>query len=195
MCSPIELIVCRLCLSAASSGGQSYHFLTTFGCILECPLFKDIVSVQQDDFSIAELSAQVRADDASNGAIVTFTGIVRQLSSGPGLEAMYLEHYPGMTEKALSAIIHQARERWPLGNVVVVHRIGRLELNDNIVFVGVGSAHRQAAFEAAQFIMDYLKRDAPFWKKEITIDGEHWVEAKQSDLDAADKWQEQVART
>ncbi|WP_428034910.1 molybdopterin synthase catalytic subunit MoaE [Amphritea sp.] len=151
-------------------------------------MFKDIVSVQTEDFSIGTLSEQVRADDASHGAIVTFTGIVRQLPDGAGLEAMYLEHYPGMTEKALQNIISQARKRWPLGNVVVVHRVGRLELNANIVFVGVGSAHRLAAFQAAQFIMDYLKRDAPFWKKEITLEGEHWVEAKQSDLDAADNW-------
>lgn len=151
-------------------------------------MFKDFVSVQTDDFSLAELADQVRSEDASSGAVVTFTGIVRQLTSGPGLQAMYLEHYPGMTEKALNGIICQARSRWSLGNVVVVHRIGRLELNENIVFVGVGSAHRRAAFEAAQFIMDYLKRDAPFWKKEITVEGEHWVEAKQSDLDAAEKW-------
>ena len=151
-------------------------------------MFKDIVSVQTDDFSIGMLSEQVRADDGSHGAIVTFTGVVRQLPNGQDLQAMYLEHYPGMTEKALCTIVRQARERWPLGNVVVVHRIGRLELNDNIVFVGVGSAHRLAAFQAAQFIMDYLKRDAPFWKKEITAAGEYWVEAKQSDLDAADNW-------
>ncbi|WP_299198844.1 molybdopterin synthase catalytic subunit MoaE [uncultured Amphritea sp.] len=151
-------------------------------------MFKDIVSVQTEDFSIGQLSEKVRVDDASHGALVTFTGIVRQLPDGPGLEAMYLEHYPGMTEKALIGIITQARNRWPLGNIVVVHRIGRLELNDNIVFVGVASAHRLAAFQAAQFIMDYLKRDAPFWKKEITVAGEYWVEAKQSDLDAADNW-------
>lgn len=151
-------------------------------------MFKDYVSVQSEDFAIAELTEQVRAEDASNGAIVTFTGIVRELSDKEGLLAMYLEHYPGMTEKALEKIATQARERWPLGNVVIVHRIGELALNDNIVFVGVGSAHRVAAFAAAQFIMDYLKRDAPFWKKEITAEGETWVEAKSTDLDAADAW-------
>ncbi|MDO6565229.1 molybdopterin synthase catalytic subunit MoaE [Amphritea sp. 1_MG-2023] len=147
-----------------------------------------MVSIQSEDFSIADLSEQVRAQDLSNGAIVTFTGVVRELASGPVLQAMYLEHYPGMTEKALARIIEQARQRWSLGNVVVVHRVGELTLNDNIVFVGVASAHRLAAFQAAQFIMDYLKRDAPFWKKEITTAGENWVEAKQSDLDAADRW-------
>ncbi|RTE67705.1 molybdopterin synthase catalytic subunit MoaE [Amphritea opalescens] len=151
-------------------------------------MYKDSVSVQVEDFSIAHLCQQIRADDVSNGAIVTFTGIVRELSDDPKLKAMYLEHYPGMTEKALANIIAQARQRWTLGNVVVVHRIGHLLLNDNIVFVGVASAHRVAAFQAAQFIMDYLKRDAPFWKKEITTAGEYWVEAKQSDLDAADSW-------
>lgn len=151
-------------------------------------MFSNSISVQAENFSIGELSEQVRANDASNGAIVTFTGIVRELASGPGLEAMYLEHYPGMTEKSLEQIAEQARQRWQLGNVVIVHRIGRLDLNENIVFIGVGSAHRVDAFAAAQFIMDYLKRDAPFWKKEITVEGEHWVEAKQSDLNAAGDW-------
>lgn len=151
-------------------------------------MFKDYVSVQNEDFAIAELTEKVRADDASNGAIVTFTGIVRELSDTTGLQAMYLEHYPGMTERALGKIASQARERWALGNIVIVHRIGELALNDNIVFVGVGSAHRVAAFAAAQFIMDFLKRDAPFWKKEITAEGEVWVEAKCSDLQAAEAW-------
>lgn len=151
-------------------------------------MFSNSISVQAENFSIGELSEQVRANDASNGAIVTFTGIVRELASGPGLEAMYLEHYPGMTEKSLEQIAEQARQRWQLGNIVIVHRIGRLDLNENIVFIGVGSAHRVDAFAAAQFIMDYLKRDAPFWKKEITVEGEHWVEAKKSDLNAAGDW-------
>ncbi|GGK81618.1 molybdopterin synthase catalytic subunit MoaE [Amphritea balenae] len=151
-------------------------------------MYKDSIAVQTEDFDIAGLTAQIRVNDASNGAIVTFTGIVREMASGPGLEAMYLEHYPGMTEKALQKIADQARERWELGNIVIVHRIGKLMLNENIVFIGVGSAHRVAAFEAAQFIMDYLKRDAPFWKKEITSTGEHWVEAKQTDLTAAENW-------
>jgi molybdopterin synthase catalytic subunit len=146
------------------------------------------IRVQNEDFVISDLTEQVRANDASSGAIVTFTGIVRELAEAGGLKALYLEHYPGMTEKALEQIAQQARERWDLGNIVIVHRVGELALNANIVFVGVGSAHRVNAFEAAQFIMDYLKRDAPFWKKEITAEGESWVEQKQSDLDAADTW-------
>ena len=147
------------------------------------------IKVQTDDFDIGQLSEQVRADDATSGAIVTFTGIVREMEVvNDHLKALYLEHYPGMTEKALLSIADQARERWELGNVVIVHRVGELALNENIVFVGVGSAHRDNAFLAARFIMDYLKRDAPFWKKEITGEGEQWVEQKKTDMDAAQEW-------
>lgn len=147
------------------------------------------VLVQQENFDIGTLSEKVRAENGTSGAIVTFTGIVRELvTKDNSLKSLYLEHYPGMTEKALSKIAEQARERWPLENIVICHRVGKLSLNDNIVFVGVGSAHRVAAFEAAQFIMDYLKKDAPFWKKEVSTAGENWVEQKQSDLDAADNW-------
>ncbi|MCO4756991.1 MAG: molybdopterin synthase catalytic subunit MoaE [Oceanospirillaceae bacterium] len=147
------------------------------------------IKVQTDDFNIGQLSEQVRADDATSGAIVTFTGIVREMEVvDDRLKALYLEHYPGMTEKALLSIADQARERWELGNIVIVHRVGELALNANIVFVGVGSAHRDNAFLAARFIMDYLKRDAPFWKKEITDDGEQWVEQKKTDMDAAEEW-------
>lgn len=151
---------------------------------------KTVVLVQTEDFNIGELSERVRAEDATSGAIVTFTGIVRELeNTDASLDALYLEHYPGMTEKALEKIANQARQRWELGNIVIAHRVGTLPLNENIVFVGVGSAHRVNAFEAAQFVMDYLKRDAPFWKKEISSQGESWVEQKQSDLDAAEDWQ------
>ena len=147
------------------------------------------IKVQTDDFDIGQLSEQVRADDATSGAIVTFTGIVREMEVvDDHLKALYLEHYPGMTEKALRSIADQARERWELGNVVIVHRVGELALNENIVFVGVGSAHRDNAFLASRFIMDYLKRDAPFWKKEITGEGEQWVEQKKTDMDAAKEW-------
>lgn len=147
------------------------------------------VYVQTDDFDIGDLSERVRANDATSGAIVTFTGIVRELATtNDTLDALFLEHYPGMTERALEKISEQARERWNLGNIVISHRVGRLRLNENIVFVGVGSAHRIEAFEAAQFIMDYLKKSAPFWKKEISSGGESWVEQKQSDLDAAKRW-------
>lgn len=147
------------------------------------------IFVQNEDFDIGGLAARLRADDASSGAIVTFTGIVRELEQvDTQLQGLFLEHYPGMTEKALHKIADQARQRWTLGNIVIVHRVGRLTLNDNIVFIGVASAHRAVAFEAAQFIMDYLKKDAPFWKKEISDQGDYWVEQKQSDLDAAQDW-------
>ena len=149
---------------------------------------KTTILVQEADFEIGYLSEAVRTDDASSGAIVTFTGVVRELNDNASLQALFLEHYPGMTEQSLQNIADLARNRWDLGNIVICHRVGRLCLNDNIVFVGVGSAHRVNAFAAAQFIMDYLKKDAPFWKKEITADGENWVEQKSSDLDAADKW-------
>lgn len=145
------------------------------------------IQIQPDDFKLAELEALLRANDGGSGAVVTFTGIVRELTGG-GLKGLFLEHYPGMTERALESIVDKARQRWQLHNVVVIHRIGHLMLNDNIVFVGVGSAHRKDAFAAAQFIMDYLKKDAPFWKKEISPDGDHWVEQKQSDLSAAESW-------
>jgi molybdopterin synthase catalytic subunit len=148
----------------------------------------DFISIQTEDFDIAALHAQLRAEDASCGAIVTFTGIVRELEGAERLKGIFLEHYPGMTQKALASIVAQARERWPLGRVCVIHRIGELLGNDNIVYVGVSSRHRVAAFEAAQFIMDYLKRDAPFWKKELLGDDARWVEQKSSDLDAAEKW-------
>lgn len=147
----------------------------------------NLVCVQAEDFSVGDLYAWLKPSDAQNGAVVTFTGIVREHVEAQ-MERMYLEHYPGMTEKALEAIVTQARARWPLGQVAVIHRVGELTLNDNIVFVGVSSAHRAAAFEAAQFIMDYLKKDAPFWKKEIGAQSEHWVEQKASDLEAANKW-------
>lgn len=147
------------------------------------------IVIQTEDFSIGELAEKVRTDKASSGAIVTFTGIVRELDMADShLASLFLEHYPGMTEKALESIADKARERWPLGNIVICHRVGELALNENIVFVGVGSAHRVAAFEAAQFIMDYLKKEAPFWKKERSTAGESWVEQKQSDLDAAESW-------
>ena len=149
---------------------------------------KTTILVQEADFEIGYLSESVRTDDATSGAIVTFTGVVRELSDNASLQALFLEHYPGMTEQSLQNIADLARDRWDLGNIIICHRIGRLGLNDNIVFVGVGSAHRVNAFAAAQFIMDYLKKDAPFWKKEITAGGEHWVEQKNSDLDAAAKW-------
>jgi molybdopterin synthase catalytic subunit len=145
------------------------------------------ISVQQQAFDIGLEFAALHQDEADVGAVVTFTGLVRDLVDSP-LQEMVLEHYPGMTENALQTIAEQARQRWPLKHIRVIHRVGVLKPMDLIVYVGVSSAHRDAAFAACQFIMDYLKKDAPFWKKERTDQGEHWVEQKQSDLDAAERW-------
>lgn len=146
------------------------------------------IAVQAEDFDLNQLYTGLKCSTGANGAIVTFTGLVRELANTTHLQALYLEHYPGMTEKALESIVDQARERWPLGQVTIIHRIGRLALNEQIVFVGASSPHRADAFAAVEFMMDYLKQDAPFWKKEITSSGEHWVEQKTSDLAAAKRW-------
>ncbi|MCV3299753.1 molybdopterin synthase catalytic subunit MoaE [Pantoea ananatis] len=123
-----------------------------------------------------------------DGAVVTFTGKVRNHNLGDDVAALTLEHYPGMTEKALQEIIDDARLRWPLQRVSVIHRIGELFPGDEIVFVGVTSAHRSSAFAAAEFIMDYLKTRAPFWKRETTEQGDRWVDARNSDHEAAQRW-------
>lgn len=123
-----------------------------------------------------------------DGAVVTFTGKVRNHNLGDSVSALTLEHYPGMTEKSLAEIIETARERWPLQRVSVIHRIGELFPGDEIVFVGVTSAHRGSAFDAAEFIMDYLKTKAPFWKREATEEGDRWVESRESDREAAGRW-------
>jgi molybdopterin synthase catalytic subunit len=123
-----------------------------------------------------------------DGAVVTFTGKVRNHNLGDSVSVLTLEHYPGMTEKALAEIITEARSRWPLQRVAVIHRVGPLFPGDEIVFVGVTSAHRSMAFDAAEFIMDYLKTRVPFWKREATADGERWVEARDSDHVAARRW-------
>ena len=146
------------------------------------------IAIQSADFSLSDEVNLLENHNDEDGAVVTFCGRVRNNNLGKTVSGLFLEHYPGMTEKALLSIADQARERWELGNVVIVHRVGELALNENIVFVGVGSAHRDNAFLAARFIMDYLKRDAPFWKKEITGEGEQWVEQKKTDMDAAEDW-------
>ncbi|KPD21834.1 molybdopterin synthase catalytic subunit MoaE [Idiomarina abyssalis] len=147
------------------------------------------VRVQQEDFDLAT-EYQRLAQNKQCGAVVTFTGLVRDSVEG-GLRGLELEHYPGMTEKALTDIVEEAQKRWDLRGVTVIHRVGYLSLNEQIVMVAVASGHRQAAFSAASFIMDYLKTQAPFWKKEHTEEGEHWVEAKQSDQQAAEQWSQQ----
>ena len=122
------------------------------------------------------------------GAVVSFIGQVRDLNEGNTISQLTLEHYPGMTEKALEAIVAQARSRWDIFDAVVIHRIGTLQPNDQIVLVAVSSAHRGEAFKACEFIMDYLKTEAPFWKKEVTSSGERWVDAKLTDEDARERW-------
>ncbi len=134
-----------------------------------------------------ELNA-LHAANLGIGAVVSFVGYVRDFNDGQPVAGMLLEHYPGMTEKALAKIEAEARERWPLLTVEIIHRVGALEPGEPIVFVGTSSAHRQAAFDACAFIMDYLKTRAPFWKKERTPEGERWVEGRCSDQQAAQRW-------
>jgi len=144
------------------------------------------VIITEDDFDIASEHERLKSLDA--GAIVTFTGTVRDVFGG-SLVAMSLEHYPGMTEAEISKIIEKAKKRWPLTKVTVIHRVGRLLPSSNIVFVGCASAHRRAAFESTNFIMDYLKTNATLWKKEEKLDGTEWVEARESDRKAIKRWQ------
>jgi len=149
------------------------------------------VSVQEADFDVGAETAALSAGRLDVGAVATFVGLVRaDKLSGAGSEvsAMTLEHYPGMTEKSLEAILAEAGGRWQLQGVRVIHRFGRLLPGDRIVFVGVASAHRGDAFAACEFIMDYLKTRAPFWKKEDTPDGGHWVDAREADDSAAARW-------
>ncbi|QMV13804.1 molybdopterin synthase catalytic subunit MoaE [Vibrio spartinae] len=146
------------------------------------------VAVQHDDFCVEdEYQALSQGDDA--GAVVTFVGKVRDMNLGNQVTGLHLEHYPGMTEKALNTICEQALQRWPLLAIRVIHRIGDLAIGAQIVFVGVSSHHRDAAFAASAFIMDTLKTQAPFWKKETTRSGERWLESRDSDRLAAEKWQ------
>ena len=146
------------------------------------------VRVQQADFDLGAEIKALRKGNAKIGAIASFIGLVRDSNEGESVAAMTLEHYPGMTEKALELIVLQAQQRWDILDALVVHRIGELKPTDQIVLVVITSAHRGEAFAACEFIMDYLKTEAPFWKKEQTGTGEHWVEARGSDDDAASRW-------
>ncbi|MBI1906306.1 MAG: molybdopterin synthase catalytic subunit MoaE [Rhodocyclales bacterium] len=148
------------------------------------------VSVREADFDVAEEIAALSRDQRAVGAVATFVGLVRDIHEGTGVSAMTLEHYPGMTERALEEIVAEARQRWKLEALRVVHRVGRLEPGDRIVFVGVASAHRGEAFAACEFVMDYLKTRAPFWKREETPEGARWVDARDSDDSAAARWNE-----
>ena len=146
------------------------------------------ISVQTEDFDVSTELAALRADDASIGAVVNFVGLVRDRNDGAQVAAMTLEHYPGMTERALEKIVVEAGERWSLAAARVIHRVGTLHAQDQIVLVATASPHRGDAFEACAFIMDYLKTRAPFWKREDTPTGSRWVEARESDEDAAARW-------
>ena len=146
------------------------------------------VRVQQHDFDAGAEIAALRAGNLNVGAVATFIGTVRDLNEGAGVSAMTLEHYPGMTERALEDICAQARARWNLLDALVIHRHGPLAPGDQIVLVAVTATHRGEAFAACEFIMDYLKTQAPFWKKERTPQGERWVEARESDDEAAARW-------
>jgi molybdopterin synthase catalytic subunit len=148
-----------------------------------------MIRVQENDFDIGAEIRTLTAGNLDIGAIVTFTGTVRGEAGEKAIGAMTLEHYPGMTEKELERIEAEAVARWKLDASLIVHRHGRLEPGDNIVLVITASSHRQAAFDAAQFLMDYLKTNAPFWKKEELAEGaQRWVEARSADDDAAGRW-------
>lgn len=147
------------------------------------------VRVQQEDFDVGAEIRRLTAERTDIGAIVTFTGVVRGEAKGRPIGSMTLEHYPGMTEQELARVEKEACSRWPLQASLVVHRVGELKPGDNIVLVIAASAHRHAAFEAAEFLMDYLKTRAPFWKKEAGPDGlGHWVDARDSDEAALERW-------
>jgi len=146
-----------------------------------------IIRIQAADFDIAAVNRELLAGRSDVGAIASFIGLVRDLEGDP-LQQMTLEHYPGMTEKALQEIAAKAQARWQVADLAIIHRIGALKPADQIVMVSVLSAHRGDAFAACEFIMDYLKTDAPFWKKETSEQGSKWVESRKSDLSALKKW-------
>ena len=146
------------------------------------------VRVQTEDFDIGAEIVALRKGNAKIGAIASFIGLVRDINEGDDVSVMTLEHYPGMTEKALEDIVAQAKSRWDIYDATVVHRVGRLLPLDQIVLVVVSSAHRGDAFAACEFLMDYLKTQAPFWKKEDTAKGTRWVDARESDDAAAARW-------
>lgn len=146
------------------------------------------VRVQREDFDLAREAAALRRDDPRVGAVALFVGTVRDINDARAVTTLTLEHYPGMTEKALTAIVDEAKSRWDIYDALVIHRIGELQPMDQIVLVAVTSAHRGEAFAACEFIMDYLKTRAPFWKKEHTPEGVRWVDARSTDDTAAQRW-------
>ena len=147
------------------------------------------VRIQTEDFDLSQEIKQLRAGDARVGAVASFVGTVRDRNDGSEVAAMTLEHYPGMTEKSLEEIIEKAKARWDIFDVLIIHRVGPLNIEDQIVLTAVTSAHRGEAFAACEYVMDYLKTLAPFWKKEDTPEGARWVDARLSDDVALKKWQ------
>ncbi len=147
-----------------------------------------LIKIQENDFDVSAEIAALRKGDPRVGAVVTFLGTVRDMNDGSQVKGMSLEYYPGMTEKALEEIITQAKSRWDIYNTLVIHRVGPLLPEDQIVLVAVTSAHRGEAFAACEFIMDYLKTAAPFWKKEDTLEGARWVDARVTDDAAMARW-------
>ncbi len=146
------------------------------------------IKIQESDFDVSAEIAALRKGDPRVGAVVTFLGTVRDMNDGSQVKGMTLEHYPGMTEKALQEILDQAKARWDIYQALVIHRVGPLLPEDQIVLVAVTSAHRGDAFAACEFIMDYLKTAAPFWKKEDTPEGSRWVDARVTDEAAMARW-------
>jgi molybdopterin synthase catalytic subunit len=146
------------------------------------------VRVQEEDFDAASLQRSLLAGDGAEGAVVSFTGFVRSSNEGQAVMALELEHYPDMTERSITRIVDEAIARWSLLAVGVVHRVGRLQPQDQIVWVGVSASHREAAFAACEFVMDYLKTRAPFWKKETGPRGSRWLDARQADTERARRW-------
>jgi molybdopterin synthase catalytic subunit len=146
------------------------------------------IAVQTDDFDVSGELKALQATRKDIGALVSFVGLVRDLNLGAEVSQLTLEHYPEMTEKALANIVTAAQARWDLIDATVIHRVGTLNPTDQIVLVVIASAHRGDAFAACEFVMDYLKTEAPFWKKEVTADGERWVDAKDSDDAAKERW-------
>ena len=150
-----------------------------------------MISVQEADFNLSTQYEMLRAKDNTDGAIVTFIGLVRDFNQGHDVTGLFLEHYPAMTAKSLEKISERAKERFRVNQLDIIHRVGQLALGDQIVYVGVSSPHREEAFACAQFVMDYLKKEAPFWKKETRKDLQQdvWVETNQKDKEALKKWQ------
>ena len=147
-----------------------------------------MIRVQADDFDVGRELEALSKGNTGIGGVSCFVGLVRDMAGGEAIEAMTLEHYPEMTERALAEIEAEARNRWPLEDILIIHRYGRLQPGDRIVMVATASAHREAAIEACHFLIDWLKTKAPFWKREITPSGGQWVDAHSSDDSATERW-------